>query len=138
MHITLIMATKRNSGYIEKFRKKASDAIDDGVKKASVAIDDGIKKADDILDEAVEFGAMAAGQAKKTGAELHSKAKKEKDNLKKRGAKKINEGITAAKNATSNTEQDLATLEKLGKLRKAGVITEKEFQAKKKKILARI
>jgi len=37
-----------------------------------------------------------------------------------------------------NTEDDLATLEKLGKLRKSGVITEKEFQAKKKKILGRI
>jgi len=32
----------------------------------------------------------------------------------------------------------LAMLEKLGKLRKAGVITEKEFQTKKKEILKRI
>ena len=39
---------------------------------------------------------------------------------------------------TSNAENDLELLEKLGKLRKSGVITEKEFQAKKKKILGRI
>jgi len=42
------------------------------------------------------------------------------------------------KKITSNVDEDLATLEKLGKLRKSGVITEKEFQAKKKKILGRI
>ena len=63
---------------------------------------------------------------------------KEREALQKRGEKKIKEGIAAAKKATSNTSEDLATLEKLGKLRKAGVITEKEFQAKKKKILGRI
>ena len=51
---------------------------------------------------------------------------------------KFNEGILAAKNATSNVKEDLKTLEKLGKLRESGIITEKEFQEKKKKILARI
>ena len=47
-------------------------------------------------------------------------------------------GITTAKNVTSNAHDDLEILKKLGKLRKAEVITEKEFQAKKKKILDRI
>ena len=121
------MASKKNAGYIEKFLKKADGAIDDG-----------IKKADEILEDAVEFGVMAAGQAKKTGTELQDRAKKEKTSLKRQGIKKINDGISAARNVTSNTDRDLETLEKLGKLRKAGVITEKEFQAKKKKILARI
>ena len=44
----------------------------------------------------------------------------------------------SAKQVTSNTEQDLKTLEKLGKLRKSGILTEKEFQEKKKKILLKI
>ena len=39
---------------------------------------------------------------------------------------------------TSNTHEDLETLKKLGKLRNSEVITEKEFQAKKKKILDKI
>lgn len=121
------MASKRDTGYIEKFLKRADRAIDDG-----------IKKADEVLEDAVEFGAMAAGQAKKTSAELQKRAKKERANLKTQGIKKINEGISAAKQAASSTDRDLATLEKLGKLRKAGVITEREFQAKKKKILSRI
>ncbi len=121
------MATKKKAGYIEKFLKKADKAIEDG-----------IKRADEALDEAVEFGAMAATQAKKTSDELRKKAIKEKDQIKSKGIKKINEGIYAAKEMASKSEESLATLEKLGELRKAGVLTEKEFQEKKKKILARI
>ena len=114
-------------GHIEKFLKKADKAIQEG-----------IKKADDVLEEAVEFGAMTAKQASKTSKEIRKQAKKEKEGLQKRGIKKITEGITVAKNVTSNTQDDLEILKKLGKLRKSEVITEKEFQAKKKKILDRI
>ena len=121
------MATRKKPGHIEKFLKRADKAIDEG-----------IKKADEILDDAVEFGVMAAGQARKTSKDLRKRAEKESDSLKKKGAEKITEGIAAAKSATSSAEEDLKTLEKLGKLRKAGVITEKEFQEKKKKILSRI
>ena len=115
------------AGYIEKFLKKADKALQDGVKRA-----------DEVLDDAVEFGTMTAKQAAQASKEIRNQAKKEREQLQKRGAKKISESITAAKNVTTNTEDDLATLEKLGKLRKSGVITEKEFQAKKKKILGRI
>ena len=121
------MATKKDAGYIKKFLEKADRAIDDG-----------IKRADEVLEDAVEFGVMAAGQAKKTGNELQKRAKKERENIRAQGIKKINDGISAARQAASNTNSDLETLERLGSLRKAGVITEKEFQAKKKKILARI
>jgi polyhydroxyalkanoate synthesis regulator phasin len=121
------MTTKKKTGYIEKFLKKADKAIEDG-----------IKRADEVLEDAVEFGAMAADQAKKTSDELRKKAIKEKEQIKSKGVKKINEGINVAKQMTSNAEEDLATLEKLGKLRKEGVLSEKEFQEKKKKILSRI
>jgi len=121
------MGTKRKTGHIEKFLKRADKAIDEG-----------IKKADQVLDDAVEFGAMTAKKASKTSKELRNQAKKERDSLKKRGIEKFNEGILVAKNATSNVKEDLKTLERLGKLRESGIITEKEFQEKKKKILARI
>ena len=121
------MAAKKKTGYIERFLKKADKAIDEG-----------IKKADEALEDAVEFGEMAASQAKKTSEELTKKAMKEKEQIKSKGVKKINEGISVAKNVTNKKEEDLATLEKLGKLRKAGVLTQKEFQEKKKKILSRI
>ena len=120
------MGSKKRVGHIEKFLKRADKAIDEG-----------IKKADEILDDAVEFGELAAGQAKKTSTELRKRAKKEGEILKKKGTEKINEGITAAKSAASSPE-DLKTLERLGKLKKSGILTEKEFQEKKKKILARI
>ncbi len=121
------MGTAKKGGYIEKFLKKADKALQEGVKKA-----------DEALDDAVELGIMTAKQATKTSKELRNQAKKERDALQKKGIKKINEGISAAKNVTSNTQNDLEVLKKLGKLRKSQVITEKEFQAKKKKILDRI
>ncbi len=121
------MGTSKKGGYIEKLLKKADKALQEGVKKA-----------DEVLDDAVELGVMTAKQAGKTSKELRNKAKKERKALQERGIEKINEGISAAKSATSNTQNDLEILKKLGKLRKAEVITEKEFQAKKKKILDRI
>jgi len=121
------MGISKKGGYIEKLLKKADKAIQEGVKKA-----------DEVLDNAVELGAMTAKQASKTSKELRKQAKKERDSLHERGMKKINEGISAAKNVTSNTKEDLEILKKLGKLRDNGIITEKEFQAKKKKILDRI
>ena len=117
----------KKGGYIDKFLKKADRAIQDGVKKA-----------DSVLEEAVELGSMTAKQASKTSKELRNQAKKESEALQKRGIKKLNEGIMTAKNVTSNTHDDLEILKKLGKLRKSEIITEKEFQAKKKKILDRI
>ncbi|MGI9566453.1 MAG: SHOCT domain-containing protein [Nitrosopumilus sp.] len=121
------MSSERKKGYIEKFLKKADEALLEGVKKA-----------DEVLEEAVEFGAMTAKQAAKTSKEIRTQAKKEKDAIQKKGIKKITKGISAAKSATSNSKEDLATLEKLGKLKKMGIITDREFQAKKKKILERI
>ncbi len=117
----------KKGGYIEKLLKKADKALQEGVKRA-----------DEVLDDAVELGTMTAKQAGKTSKELRNQAKKERKALQKRGVKKIKEGILSAKNVTSNTKEDLEILKKLGKLRDNGVITEKEFQAKKKKILDRI
>ena len=117
----------KKGGYIDKFLKKADKAIQEGVIKA-----------DGILEEAVEFGSMTAKQAAKTSKELRNQAKKERETLQKRGIEKINEGISTAKKITSNAHDDLEILKKLGRLRKAEVITEKEFQTKKKKILDRI
>lgn len=42
------------------------------------------------------------------------------------------------KNSTQSKQKNLDLLEKLGALKKAGIITNKEFQEKKKKILSKI
>jgi polyhydroxyalkanoate synthesis regulator phasin len=121
------MVAKKKIGHIERFLKKADRAIEDG-----------IKRADEALDDAVQLGGMAASQAKKTSEELRNRAIKEKKEITAKGIKKINASILAVKQATTTISEDLAMLEKLGGLRKAGILTEKEFQEKKKKILSRI
>ncbi len=117
----------KKGGYINKFLKKADEAIQEG-----------IKKADSALDEAVELGEITAKQASKASKEITNAAKKESEALQKIGLEKINEGLTSAKKLGSNSQEDLKMLEELGKLRKSGILTEKEFQEKKKKILSRI
>jgi len=122
------MATKRKkSAYIEKFLRTADKAIDKG-----------IKKADEVIEDAVEFGLLTKSQAHKKSKELRKHAKKHGESLRKQGIQKITEGISSAKNIRVSANDELETLEKLAKLRKSGIITEKEFQEKKKKILARI
>ena len=124
-------AKKRKEGHIAKFLKRADKAIDE-------AIDQGIKRADEVLEDAVEFGKIATAEARKKSDEIREIANREKEKLKTEGERKITKGIATAKKISADADEDLAILEKLGKLRKAGVITEKEFQEKKKKILARI
>ena len=126
------MATKkRRPGYIEKFLKRADKAIDE-------AVEQGVKRADALLDDAVEFGKITASEAKKKSDELRKQALIESEKLKKQGEKRITKGIESAKKMSATSSKDLETLAKLGELRKAGIITEKEFQAKKKQILNRI
>ena len=125
------MSKKNRPGYIEKFLKRADSAIDEAVKE-------GVKRADKILDDAVEFGKIASKEAQKKSVELRKQAKIESKKLKSRGERKIEKSITSARRMTSANEKDLETLAKLGELKKAGIITDKEFQTKKKQILKRI
>ncbi|WP_371503716.1 SHOCT domain-containing protein [Nitrosopumilus adriaticus] len=117
----------KKGGYIDKFLKKADEAIQEG-----------IKKADEALDEAVELGELTAKQASKASKELTTMAKKESEEFQKKGLAKINEGLASAKKIGANSREDLNMLEKLAELRKAGILTEKEFREKKTKILSRI
>ncbi len=126
------MASKKiRPGYIEKFLKRADKAIDDAVK-------DGIKRADEIVADAVEFGKIASIEAQKKSIELKKIARVEGERIKAEGERRINKNIAKVKKMTSSERNDLETLAKLGELRKAGILTEKEFQSKKKKILKRI
>ena len=126
------MVSKKNRPrYIEKFLKRADKAIDDAVKE-------GIRRADEVVADAAEFGKIASKEAQRKSVELKKIAKIEGDRLKAEGERKINKSISKARKMTSSERNDLETLAKLGELRKAGILTEKEFQLKKKKILKRI
>ncbi len=122
---------KIRPGYIEKFLKRADKAIDDAVK-------DGIKRADEIVADAVEFGKIASKEAQIKSIELKKIARVKGEKLKAEGERRINKNVAKIKKMTSSGRNDLETLAKLGELRKAGILTEKEFQSKKKKILKRI
>ena len=131
------MAKKRNaknkteSGHITKFLKRADKAIED-------AIENGIERADEILEDAIEFGKLAVNDAQKKSKELHKRANIEKEKIKSKGNKLIEKSVKLQKDIMSSSEQDLKLLAQLDKLQKDGVITKKEFEAKKKKILDRI
>ena len=99
-------------------RKKKKD--DDIIKQL-------LKKADEAKKTGIELSKIAAKQAREKGQELSIESKR-----------RLDEGVSAAKKKMSSADEHLKTLEKLGKLKEAGIISEKEFQAKKKDILRRI
>lgn len=125
------MVKSKQPGYIEKFLKRADKAVDE-------ALTQGVKRADEILADAVEFGKIAAKEADRKSRDLRKQAKIEGEKLKSKGEREIIKGVSTARRLASTDKADLETLAKLGELRKAGIITESEFQSKKKKILGRI
>jgi len=133
-------------GYISKFLKKADEVIGAGIKNADKAFQEGIKKADEALDVGIELGLISTKQARKEAQryrkvaqiqvkQLQKQAEKEANRLKDKGRKKIKEKMATVKIKSSSRKETLLILEKLGFLRKTGVITEKEFQKKKKELL---
>ncbi len=116
-----------SNGYIGKF-----------LKKADAAVQEGVKKADAVLAEAVEVGTMSAKEATKTGKKLSQRATKENIKIQKRAKETLDSGIKSAKKLKHNTMADLELIEKLGELKEKGLITDREFQTKKKKLLEMI
>lgn len=120
--------SSEGDGYIGKFLKKADEAVQEGVKKA-----------DAVLTEAVEVGAISAKEAAKTGRKLSQKALKEESKMQKKAEKVLNDRLKNLKGGRSRDPmRDLELVEKLGELKDKGMITEREFQSKKKKILDQI
>ena len=81
-------------------------------------------------------------QAKKKGFEISEKIATRSGvlgtKLKKATKSNIQKGIKAGKNLKNPTHKQLELLEKLGELKKENIITAKEFNEKKKKILSKI
>jgi phosphopantothenoylcysteine synthetase/decarboxylase len=85
------------------------------------------QKADDARRAGLELSKIAAEQT-----QIHGKR------LTKEGRKRLDESVAAAKKMSSSGQESLKLLEELGKLKKEGLITDKEFQQKKKELLARV
>ena len=126
------MVKKR--GYISKFLDTADKAIQDGVKKADEALDAGIELGIISAKQARVEAKRLRKEAEKEAAKLQKKAEIEANKIKNKSEKRIKTRIAALKQAPS-PEENLRILEKLGKLKKAGIISQKEFQQKKKQLL---
>ncbi len=89
----------------------------------------------DELRRKAEDAKMTGFEISKLAAETGTTLGKE---LAKMGKKKFEETLTAAKIAATTPKQNLELLEKLGKLKKSGLISLLDFDGKNKEILGRI
>jgi len=92
----------------------------------------------EFLDKLVE----SVDDAKKKGQKIGKLAKirgiKLSQRVKSRAKKTVSKKITKAKRMIRSSDGNVELIKKLGELKKAGIITNKEFQAKKKQLLDKI
>ena len=92
----------------------------------------------EFLDKLLE----SVGDAKKKGQKIGRLAKirgvKLSQRVKLRAKKTVSKKITKAKRMIRSSDDNVELIKKLGELKKAGIITNKEFQAKKKQLLDKI
>ena len=85
---------------------------------------------------------QSADEAKKKGQKIGRLAKLRSVGLSKRvstqAKKSVSKKISKAKRMVRSSEQNVELIKKLGELKKAGLITNQEFLAKKKQLLDKI
>ena len=93
--------------------------------------DEFVDKLLESIGEAREKGQKIGKLAKIRGIKLSKKVKTE-------AKKTVSKKITKAKRMIRSSDDNLELIKKLGELKKAGVISNKEFQVKKKQLLDKI
>ena len=135
--------------YTRRFKQKTKDEIIKNIKHQEKIVERKIKelerfaKKQKLIDDVtVEKSEKFLKDAKNRGHNISEAIIRKSgifgSKLKSGTAASVTKGIKAGKSITSVSEKNLIILEKLGDLRKAGIISEKEFREKKKKILAKI
>ena len=93
-------------------------------------------------EEFLEKLLESVDEAKRKGQKIGKLAKIRGLNLSKqvraRAKKTVSKKITKAKRMIRSSKDNMELLKKLGELKKAGIISNKEFQAKKKQLLDKI
>ena len=107
--------------------KKKTRELGSMAKKHKIIDDVTRQKSEEIIKHAKKKGYDISEKIAARGSILGSKLKK-----------KTKSAIKSGKNLKSSPSKNLDLLKKLGDLQKAGIITNKEFQEKKKKILSKI
>ena len=93
--------------------------------------DEFVDKLLESIGEAREKGQKIGKLAKIRGIKLSKKVKAEAKNT-------VSKKITKAKRMIRSSDDNLELIKKLGELKKAGIISNKEFQTKKKQLLDKI
>jgi len=92
----------------------------------------------EFLDKLLE----SVDDAKKKGQKIGKLAKirgiKLSQRVKSRAKKTVSKKIAKAKQLVRSSDDNVGLIKKLGELKKSGIITNKEFQAKKKQLLDKI
>ncbi len=114
-----------------RLAKKKTQELGSMAKKYKLVDDVTRQKSEEIIKQAKKKGYKISENFLTKGSILGSR-------LKKKTKSSIRTGIESGKNLKSSSYDDLELLKKLSDLQKAGVITNKEFQDKKKKILSKI
>ena len=100
---------------------------------------DKLAKKHKLMDEIIhQKSAEIIKQAKKKGFEISDTLLKKSNKISSKLRKKTNIRIKTEKNPKNLKKESLDLLKKLNDLKKAGILTPKEFQNKKKKILSKI
>jgi len=135
--------------YARRFQQKSKNEIIKDLKyhtrlarKKTQEISKMAKKHTSVNDLTKQKTQEIINQAKRKGYSIGEKISNKHHNLssilKKTTKSKIQKTVNAGKKFKISKKENLEILEKLAKLKDAGIITKKEFQEKKKKILLNI
>ena len=131
--------------YTRRFKRKTKDEIIKDLKfqsrlakKKTLELGSMAKKHKIIDDVTRQKSEEIIKHAKKKGYDISEKIAARSSILGSKLKKKTKSAIKSGKNLKSSSSKNLDLLKKLGDLQKAGIITKKEFEEKKKKILSKI
>ena len=117
--------------YQTRLARKKTQEISKMAKKHALIDDVTKEKSQEIIDQAKRKGYSIS---KKISNKRHKIGSK----LKNTAKSKIQKTVSAGRNLKISKKENLELLENLAKLKDAGIITSKEFQEKKKKLLSKI
>ena len=92
----------------------------------------------EFLDKLFESVDDAKKKGQKIGKLTKIRGIKLSQRVKSRAKKTVSKKITKAKRVIRSSDDNVELIKKLGQLKKSGIITNKEFQAKKKQLLDKI
>ena len=92
----------------------------------------------EFLDKLLESVDDAKRKGQKIGKMAKIRGIKLSQRVKSRAKKTVSKKITKAKRMIRSSDGNVELIKKLGELKKTGIITNKEFQAKKKQLLDKI